>query len=97
MSETVSIQITIGNRSYPLKVKATEEVLFREAEKVVNQKWKAYESAFSVRDQQDLLAMCALQLATETIQLKNSVSAQQSSEKNEIDEILRLTESVNVL
>ena len=64
------------------------------AEKLINDKWKAYGEAFSVRDPQDLLAMCALQLATETLKLKNKAEESSSAVNDEINSILKMMEHV---
>jgi cell division protein ZapA (FtsZ GTPase activity inhibitor) len=63
----ISIKVSIANRIYPLKIRMEEEENVRKAVKVINDKIKDYEENFSVRDKQDLLAMCAIQLATEVI------------------------------
>lgn len=96
MSETATIKIQIGNRSYPLKVKDSDEALFREAEKLISERLKAYESAYSVRDPQDLIAMCALQMATESLQQKNSADLRQTKMKNEIADILMMMDDAVV-
>ena len=63
-----SIKVTIANRVYPLKVKGKEEeeTILRSA-RLINGKLKEYEERFSVRDQQDLIAMFALQYVTESL------------------------------
>lgn len=94
MSETASINIQIGNRSYPLKVQQQDESIYREAEKLINDKWKAYGEAFAVRDPQDLLAMCAIQLATETLKLKIHAENDTAAVNEEISSILKLMEQV---
>ena len=94
MSETATINIQIGNRSYPLKVQQKDEAAYREAEQLINDKWKAYGDAFAVRDPQDLLAMCALQLATETLKLKNKAEESSSAVNDEIKSILKMMEHV---
>lgn len=71
MSER-SITVTIAGRTYPLTVSANDEIMVRSAEKLINDRIKEYESNYSVRDKQDLLAMCALQLATHNIKLENT-------------------------
>jgi cell division protein ZapA (FtsZ GTPase activity inhibitor) len=63
----LSIKVSIANRVYPLKVVIEDEENVRKAAKLINDKIKDYEENYSVRDKQDLLAMCALQLATESI------------------------------
>jgi cell division protein ZapA len=64
MGELNSIKVTIGNRSYPLKVTKEEEEKVLLAAQVINKKLKEFEDSYSVRDKQDLLAMCALQFAS---------------------------------
>ena len=63
----LSIKVSIANRVYPLKINIEEEENIRKAAKLINDRTKDYEENYSVRDKQDLLAMCALQFATEAI------------------------------
>jgi cell division protein ZapA len=60
----VSLKILIAGRSYPLTVKQEEEEGVINAAKLINEKLKEFEQNYSVRDKQDLLAMCALNLLT---------------------------------
>jgi cell division protein ZapA len=62
----LSIKVGIANRIYPLKINIEEEEAIRKAVKLINDKLKEYEENYSVKDKQDLLAMCALQFATES-------------------------------
>ncbi len=64
MSE-LSIKVSIAGRIYPITVKADEEQNVRLAAKRVDDDIKALQSNYAVKDKQDLLAMTALQLATE--------------------------------
>ena len=63
----ISINIIIAGRTYPLTVKESEEVNVRKAAKRIEDKIKDFEQNYSVRDRQDLLAMCALQFANEAV------------------------------
>ena len=63
----LSIKVSIANRVYPLKIKIEEEENIRKAAKLINDRAKEYEENYSVRDKQDILAMCALQFATDAI------------------------------
>lgn len=63
----ISIKVTIANRVYPLKVTDDEEETIRKAAKVINEGVKQYGENFSVRDQQDLLAMFTLQFVNESL------------------------------
>jgi len=67
----LSIKVSIANRVYPLKINTEEEENIRKAAKLINEKVKDYEENYSVRDKQDLLAMCALQFATDVINKQN--------------------------
>lgn len=58
----VALKILIGGRVYPLTVKKEEENQVMQAAKLINDKMKEFELNYSVRDKQDLLAMCALNL-----------------------------------
>ena len=63
----LSIKLTIANRVYPLSIKRAEEENVRKAAKLIEDSVKDYEENFSVRDKQDLLAMCALQFANQVV------------------------------
>ena len=60
----VSLKILIAGRVYPLTVKQEEEERVLLIAKLINEKLKEFEQNYSVRDKQDLLAMCALNLLT---------------------------------
>jgi cell division protein ZapA len=85
MSE-LSIKINIANRVYPMTIKREEEETVRKTALMINEKIKAYESDYAVKDKQDLLAMCALEYGT-----KNDTALDQWSEAeslvNQIREI----------
>ena len=63
----LSIKVSIANRVYPLTVKPEEEEGVRKAARLINDRIKDYEENYAVRDKQDLLAMCVLQFANESL------------------------------
>jgi cell division protein ZapA len=67
MEEELSIKVNIGDRYYPLKIKAEEEEVVRKAAKLINEKAQSYQENFSMKDKQDALAMAALEFATEVL------------------------------
>jgi len=67
MSELNSVKVSIGNRSYPLRVSKEEEEKVLQAAQAINKRLKEFEDSYAVKDKQDLLAMCALQFATEAM------------------------------
>ncbi len=65
MSESLKIKVTIGDRVYPLTIRNEgEEEGIRAAVKKINELLKSFEQNYEVRDKQDVLAMCALQIAS---------------------------------
>ena len=63
----LSIKVNIAGRLYPLTVDSREEAGLQKAADELAKKLKAFEQSYAVRDKQDLLAMCALQYATEAL------------------------------
>lgn len=76
MSELLKIKISLADRVYPLTIRRDEEENIRKAAKSIEAILQKYEDGYAVRDKQDLLAMCALQLASriEKIQSNNLVN-----------------------
>lgn len=64
MSDYLKIKVSIADRVYPLTIKREEEEKIRSAARTIDGILKKYEEGYAVRDKQDLLAMCALQLAS---------------------------------
>ena len=65
------IKLNIGNRVYPLSVDTNQEEILRKAAKQINQMINDYESKYAVRDKQDSLAMCALQILSQSKSFSN--------------------------
>lgn len=70
--ETLSIRLKIGDREYPMKVKAQDEAKIRRAGKMINEKIRRYREEFGLDDRQDLLAMVAFDSMMEAIDLNES-------------------------
>lgn len=68
MSEKLKIKLSIANRVYPLTIEASQEEGLRKAAKNIEVMIKQFEQSYSVRDKQDVLAMCALQFASQVEQ-----------------------------
>src|SRR4029078_7327904 len=86
MSELNSVKVSIGNRTYPLRVSKEEEEKVQQAAQAINKRLKEFEDSYAVKDKQDLLAMCALQFATEAMgHHKQDKKAGQSDAAGQID------------
>jgi cell division protein ZapA len=72
MSE-LSIKVSIGGRTYPLTINRSEEEKVRKAAAEIDKSIKDLKNNYAVIDMQDLLAMTALQFASDTVTSNNSV------------------------
>lgn len=75
MDDKLKIKISIADRVYPLTVEPSQEEGLRSASKKIDAMIKQFEENYAVRDKQDVLAMCALQFATQVEQKQLDKSA----------------------
>lgn len=68
MKDQLKIKISIADRVYPLTVEHAQEEGLRSASKKIDVIIKEFEKNYAVRDKQDVLAMCALQFASQVEQ-----------------------------
>jgi cell division protein ZapA (FtsZ GTPase activity inhibitor) len=68
MSDRLKIKISIADRVYPMNILPEQEEGLRRAAKKIENMIKQFEQSYAVRDKQDVLAMCALQIAAQTEQ-----------------------------
>jgi cell division protein ZapA (FtsZ GTPase activity inhibitor) len=66
MNEVLT-HIALAGRTYPLKLNEQDAKIAQQAAIKVNEKLKAFEQQYGVRDVQDLFAMVSLQLASDII------------------------------
>ncbi len=66
--EKLKIKLSIADRVYPLTVDMSQEEGLRSASKKIDIMIKQFEENYAVRDKQDVLAMCALQFASQVEQ-----------------------------
>jgi cell division protein ZapA (FtsZ GTPase activity inhibitor) len=95
VSETISIKVQIGNRTYPLKISGDQEMVLQKAAQVVNSRLKEYETTFKIKDPQDLLAMCALQIAAEQLGAGKQVEHNEADIKKELNTLAELVSLFN--
>lgn len=66
---TQAITVRIAGKSYPMTVSSPqEEETIRKAERQIRERLKMYEEKYAVTDVRDLLSMCVLQFATESME-----------------------------
>ena len=91
MNEKLKIKLSIADRVYPLTVDPSQEEAMRSASKKIDNMIKQFEENYAVRDKQDVLAMCALQFASqlEQKQIDKSVDNVETNERlKKINELL---------
>ncbi len=91
MSEKLKIKLSIANRVYPLTIDPSQEEGLRKAAKKIDAMIKQFEQSYSVQDKQDVLAMCALQFASQIEQKsidKETVSEEVEEKLKALDDLL---------
>jgi cell division protein ZapA len=83
MDEKLKIKISIADRVYPLTINMSQEEAMRSASKKIDAMIKQFEENYAVRDKQDVLAMCALQFASQLEQknVENAIDGTESIER----------------
>ncbi len=86
---SLQIKIVIAGRTYPLTIASEEEENIRKAAKNIEDSIALFQENYAVKDKQDLLAMTALQLATQVL-VKEAEANTESEEKllTELDQTL---------
>ena len=92
----LSIKVNIADRNYPLTVKTDEEEKVRKAAKLINDKLKIYGKAFAVNDKQDIISMCALEVATELISLQEASAIAEQDVSEQLISIRELLKEVSI-
>ena len=91
MTEKLKIKISIADRVYPMTVDESQEEGLRSASKKIDSMMKQFEENYAVRDKQDVLAMCALQFASQ-LEQKHLDKSWESDKIN--DRIFALNEKI---
>lgn len=87
MDDKLAIKLKIIDRYYPLRVEWKDEEKLREAAKRINDVVFKYSTKYSDKDNQDFLAMAALQFVTKLLDVEHRNNLEPIL--GEIDEICR--------
>lgn len=88
----LSIKLRIGNREYPMKVKAEDEERIRRAGKMINEKIKGYRDQFGIDDNQDLLAMVAFDCLVDKMKNEETI---ESTDEIALDQIRNISQLIS--
>ena len=92
--EKLNIKISLANRLYPMNIANSEEKIIRLSAFKIEKMLKILKEKYSVKDDQDLLAMCALQLC---VKLEKSDVNRKEIEAKVIDSIIDINEEISGL
>lgn len=92
----LSIKVNIADRYYPLKVTPEQEEIVRQAAKLINDKLKALQQEFDVRDKQDMLSMTVLELASQLITLQSKNVIEDDGLTVQLQELRTLLKDVSI-
>ena len=84
------IKLNIGNRIYPLNVNTEQEEVLRKAAKEINDMITKYEKSYAVKDKQDSLAMCALEIFTNNKKIRTDQSKLGINNEEKLKKIIEL-------
>ena len=93
MSDLLKIKLTIADRVYPLSVAPEQEEALRASAKKIEAMIKQLEQNYAVRDKQDVLAMCALQYATQLEQKSGTETQGVTIEHQKINSLNEMIEN----
>ena len=91
IDKKIKIKVSIAGRNYPLTIDRKSEEGIRKAGKDVRDVVEKFESNYAVNDKQDVLAMCALQFASD-IQSKRISKIERNEEI--IGRVKKITEKI---
>ena len=90
MEELISISITVGDRRYPLKVRAADEELVRRAEHLINEKFNEFQLRFAGQENIDYIAMSAVMNLVDLLKNQSQSGEQGDSLFQKISEAERM-------
>ena len=91
MQELIPINIVIGDRTYRIKTKASDEEAVRRTLKTINDKIIEFKTQFSGKDMQDYIAMVLIWYATES----SGTGANPGAEKEVMEALLKIEEQLD--
>jgi len=89
----ITINIMVAERTYKLKVESEKEERVRKAASAINDQIKSYAQTYAYKDNQDLLAMTAIQLATSEAMLKAELGFKNQEMDHKLQQLDKLLSS----
>lgn len=96
MLNELSIKVNIADRFYPLKVTPEQEVIVRQAAKLINDKLKVLQQQFEVRDKQDMLGMTLLEVTSQLITLQQEMTTDKEKVEQDLHDVQTLLKHISI-
>lgn len=90
MAELIPINIVIGDRTYRIKTKPSDEEAIRRTLKTINEKIVEFKTQFAGKDMQDYIAMVMIWYATQT-----SAESNPALEKEMTEVLLKIEQQLD--
>ena len=90
--DKLNIKISLANRLYPMNIANSEEKIIRLSAFKIEKMLKILKDKYSVKDDQDLLAMCALQLC---VKLEKQSEDESLATQSIIDSIIGIKKNIS--
>jgi len=84
MDEKLKINLSIANRTYPMRTPASEEFYIREAARLLTEQMEKYRQELDMSDQLDLLVMVAIECLTANLKLEDEYKSLQEAVSQKI-------------
>lgn len=88
-SDTLSIQLTIGSKTYPLEIDRRYEEIYRRAAQLINEKIRRYINVFPDQEKEDYMAMALIDIAVSLTQ-ETGIDDRVRDMIHTIDQVLQL-------
>lgn len=85
--DELTITVVVADRPYKLKVDRSEEEGLRKAAKLIEEQMTKYASYFQFKDNQDLLAMVALQFSVSSLDYEEQLRYRDNEMLNKLADI----------
>ena len=96
MKEEVSIKVKIADRVFPLKVSTQEEPYVRQAVRNLDNKIKEIRSQYGIKEYKDVLAMIALEMATELAKIRSKEWIEDDGVTDKVDHLNEMLNAFSV-
>ena len=85
--DKLSIRLNIANRFYPMKIERSSEETIRNSVKKIDNRLKFYEENYAIKDKQDLLAMCLIEVASKLESVNDTAIKEDNDIKLKLEKI----------